>query len=64
MSRSPAKKQLLVSLGSSNTHTQTAVSRCNNFSTQLSNDIGMMGKSFENVYEKVWFKLFLISLSN
>ena len=54
MTRSPAKKQLLVSLGSS-TNTSTSISRVNNYGqTNKSSDIlMMMGKSVENVYDKV-----------
>jgi hypothetical protein len=57
MTRSPAKKQLLVSLGSTNT--STSISRGNNYGqTNKSSDIMMMmGKSVENVYEKVKLNL-------
>lgn len=51
--RSPAKKQLLVSLA--NNTTSTGISRVNNYgSTNKSSDIlTMMGKSMENVYDRV-----------
>ena len=53
MARSPAKKQLLVSLA--NNATSTAITRGNAYnSTNKSSDmLMMMGKSVENVYDKV-----------
>jgi hypothetical protein len=50
---SPAKKQLLVSLA--NNTTSTGISRVNNYgATNKSSDmLMMMGKSIENVYDRV-----------
>jgi hypothetical protein len=49
MIRSPVKKQMLVSVGSSNSAT-TAMTRANGKSSDV---LMMMGKSVENIYDKV-----------
>ena len=60
MTRSPAKKQMLVSLTSAQTTTHTSISRGNSYSNnKLTNDIVVIGKSVENVYEKVIYFIWL-----
>ena len=59
MSRSPAKKQLMVSLTSQST--TTSITRNNNITNKQTNDL--LGKSIENVYEKVILFLFRLKVT-
>lgn len=51
LSQSPAKKHLLVSMGDQQ-NTNTSIARGNNNNNKHPDVLMMMGKSFENLYDK------------